>query len=165
MKAVKFLGKGLKMKNINEAKMRVFNPNEELICAIKGGIETEILDRKTVRKGILLITSQRVIFYMPKLFGRYEYEVYPYSQISSVHYHKGLAMDRIEITVASDYKVIKWIPKGDGEPATQIIQDMITSLRVKPSAVVHEPQKRFCSSCGASVPPEAKFCPYCGGKL
>jgi len=102
---------------------------------------------------------------MPKLFGHYEYEVYPYSQISSINYHKGLAADRIEITVASDHKVIKWIPKGDGEPATRIIQEMIASLRVKPPTVVHEMQRRFCPNCDASIPLEAKFCPYCGGKL
>jgi len=41
MEVVKFLGKGLKMKSISEAKMRVFNPNEKLICAIRGAIETD----------------------------------------------------------------------------------------------------------------------------
>jgi len=48
-----------------------------------------------------------------------------------------LTADRIEITAASDHKVIKWIPKGDGEPATRIIQGMIaSSARAKPAAPV-----------------------------
>ena len=121
-----YIGKRVKQKTLKEAEQRLIHAkNEKIICAVRGAIEHEFMGRSTVRNGLLIITTKRVIFYMPKLFGRYESEEYPLTKITSVQCTRGLLDDRLEIAVASDRKVIKWIPKGDGVRAAHIISNMI----------------------------------------
>jgi hypothetical protein len=85
--------------------------------------------------GLLLITSKRVVFYVPKIFGRYEQFVLPYDQISSVACHKGLFGDRLDLTVASGFVEIDGIPKGDGDIAAKNIRDLIGTMKAQPTVV------------------------------
>jgi len=130
-----FLGKRVKFKHLMEIKSRILDADEQVKCIISGSIETIMLGHFSVIKGFLAVTNRRAIFYAPKLLGRYEVEIYPINQITSVEWSKGLMMDRIELTVAGDWKVIKWIPKGDGEKATTILKQVMDEARASPLTI------------------------------
>lgn len=75
------------------------------------------------RDGALICTDKRLIFYMPKLLGRWEVESAPLEQISSVQYSKGLFSSRIHLTVFNDEKVIKWVNNEDAKVIIDIIEE------------------------------------------
>lgn len=134
-----YVGKHVNQATLDEAKSRLFSSDEKLFCAIRGVVTKKRggpRARPEVMSGFLLITSKRVVFYVPKIFGRYEQLVFPYDQISSVSCHKGLIGDRLDLTVASDYIMIDRIPKGDGDIAAQNIRDLVGTMKAQPSFAV-----------------------------
>lgn len=145
----KFVGKSVKKQWFKEMEERnIFLKDEKIIAAIKGGIESGIVplrgDRSTysgitlaqaavtdVRNGLVGLTNKRVIFYMPKMLNRYEFESYTLDQISSVQFTKGLINSRIQITAFNDHKTIKWVNNEDGKTMTTMIQEAVHKLKFK----------------------------------
>ncbi len=158
----KFVGKSVKEIWFKEMEERnIFLKDEKLIAAIKGTIESGIIplrgDRSTfsgislgqaaathVRTGLIGLTNKRVIFYMPKILNRYEFESYTLDQISSVQFTKGLVQGRIQITAFNDYKTIKWVNNDEGKTITTMIQDAMHSLKFKKD----EPEQKSKKSDG-----------------
>lgn len=125
---------------------KVFLDGEKLLAGIKGMIESPIMplggDRSTysgigfsksvathVRDGLMGLTNRRVIFYMPKILNRYEFESYTIDQISSVQFTKGLHRGRIQVTAFNDYKIIKWISNEDGKRITEMIHNAVETIK------------------------------------
>lgn len=75
------------------------------------------------------LTNRRVIFYMPKILNRYEFESYTIDQISSVQFTKGLHRGRIQVTAFNDYKIIKWISNEDGKRITEMIHNAVETIK------------------------------------
>lgn len=146
-----FVGKTVKEIWFKEMEEReVFLENEKIIAAIKGTIESGRIplsgDRSThtgiglggavatqVRNGLIGLTNKRVVFYMPKILNRYEFESYDLDQISSIQFTKGLMNGRIQITAFNDYKTIKWVDNEEGKTITTMIQKAVHDLKFNKS--------------------------------
>ena len=140
-----YVGRGVKQGTLDEAKSRLFASDEKLFCVIKGAAYRDFESRRGRKmrrraSGLLLITSKRAMFYVEKLFGRYDQLVFPYDQISSVYCHKGIIGDELELQVASDKVTIHAVPKGDGDIAAQNIRDMVATMKAQSSLAVAVPQ-------------------------
>ena len=142
-----YVGKGINSKTLEEAKQRIFASDEKLFCVIKGvAYKDERKGRRRYsvrRKGLLLITSKRAVFYCAMMFGRYDQIVFPYDQISSVTSYKGMFGDELHLTVGASEIVIHGIPKGDGDIAAQNIRDLIATMKTQPlmpAAIQSAPQ-------------------------
>ena len=142
-----FIGKTIKQNWFKEIQERdILLDHENLIAAIRGTIESGVVplsgDRSTfanigltgtaathVRDGLIGLTNKRVIFYMPKVFNRYEFESYDLDQISSIQFTKGMMKGRIQITAFNDHKTIKWINNMEGKKITEMIQKAVHALK------------------------------------
>jgi hypothetical protein len=148
-----FIGRGISENTLTELKERVLKNDETVLAMIKGLIETpwslgDLNVSKTKharvaegRHGVLACTNQRLIFYMPKLLGRWEVESASLDQVSAVHFNKGLTAGRIHVIVYNSEKVIKWISNDEGEKMVKLIEKeqeknrgdyKTTNLKVEP---------------------------------
>lgn len=100
---------------------------EQVIHAVLGQYETKILNTETTRKGVLIATDRRVIFFAKKLTG-YDLEVFPYSNISSIEASKGLMGHSISLFSSGNKVKIKWIQeenKGDMQKFINYVKENI----------------------------------------
>lgn len=143
-KSFEFIGKTVKENWFSEMSERnIFLKDEKIRAAIRGNIESPTIpfggDRSTygdmklshIRDGLIGLTNKRVIFYMPKILNRYEFESYILDQISSVQFTKGLIQGRMQITAFNDYKIIKHIDNEEGKKMTEMLQNTIHDLKFK----------------------------------
>ena len=77
------------------------------------------------RNGLLGLTTQRVIFYMPKMMGRYEFEAYEIDQVDSIIFTKGMRKGRINVSIVNNDRVIKGIDNTEGKTIVEHIQTAI----------------------------------------
>lgn len=158
-KSFNFIGKTIPKKWFREMEERkIFLAGEKIIAAIKGHIESGRIplrgDRSTysgisltnaaithVRNGLIGLTNQRVIFYMPKILGRYEFEYYDIDQISSIQFTKGLFSGRIQVTAFNDCKIIKHVKNDEAKTITEMIQKAVQKVKNR-KHVVHLPKTK-----------------------
>jgi len=135
-----YIGKKVKEKQLVQAKSRVINPDEELICVIRGGYAMRKgkglrYDGKEgtgiPKKGLLFITNQRVIFYIKGSFGGYEQVIFPYKQINSISHGKGFWGEGIIIEAISDSIGISGLKKEDGKIALDYINKLLEEFKTK----------------------------------
>ena len=101
-------------------------------------VKATTLDR---RSGLIGLTDKRVIFYMPKMMDRYEFEAYDIEQVDSVTFTKGMRRGRIDITIVNSNRVIKHINNDEGHTMVDYIQNAIHEIKKKqqsPTTVVTE---------------------------
>ena len=89
-----------------------FDEGERALQTVLGVYETTRMGQDTVRTGILVATNQRLLFYAKKLMG-YEFESYPYTNISSIEMGKNLAGQHISFFATGNDVTLKWINQGD----------------------------------------------------
>jgi len=139
-----YIGTNVKPKWFKEIEERkILKSDEKMKGIIYGGIESswgwgDVETDKTrhsrsaiARTGALICTDQRLVFYMPKILGRWEIETASLDQISSVNYTKGLIQGRLHITVFNDEKVIKWVNNKDGKAMADIIDKLVDLVKEK----------------------------------
>jgi Bacterial PH domain/Short C-terminal domain len=87
--------------------------DEEVVRAVVGTYETKIMGNDSVRKGLLAATNHRLIFYTKKM-GGYDFESFPYENISSIEMGKQMVMGHHVKFFASGNEVkMKWIDDKD----------------------------------------------------
>jgi len=131
-----YRGKKVTQAVIDELKLLLLERDERLLCVVKGVVtkrEEGPGARPEAMSGFLVVTSKRVVFHVPKMFGRYEQLVFHYDRISSVKCHGSLRGDRLGIAVDSRYTLIEDMPAGDGEVAARIIQDLVGDTKSRSS--------------------------------
>jgi Bacterial PH domain/Short C-terminal domain len=85
------------------------NEGESVLASVMGSYETKRMGEGTVRSGILIATDQRLVFYAKKV-GGYEFESFPYENISSFEQGKDMMMGHKLAFHASGNNVkVKWI--------------------------------------------------------
>lgn len=94
---------------------------------IDGQYEAKIMGSDSIRKGFLIATNQRVIFYAKKMTG-YELESFPYSTISSFEGGKNFMGNHIKIVASGNTADIKWIQDKTG---FQILLDTVHAEMTK----------------------------------
>lgn len=91
---------------------------EEVVAAVQGSYETKRLGEDAVRKGIFAATNQRLVFYAKKLAG-YDFEVFPYENISSIEMGKSMMGHHIKFFASGNEVKMKWI--NDKEAVTELV--------------------------------------------
>ena len=125
---------------------------ESLRAAIRGQVESsrdplggtrskhQDLDLATTMLGmdrrsrLLGLTNQRVIFYMPKIMNRYEFEAYAIEQVDSATFTKGMRKGRIDISIVNNNRMIKHIDNGEGRIMVDMIQSAVQESKKQGSA-------------------------------
>jgi len=148
-----YLGEKVKEKKLVEAKSRVINTDEDILCVIRarikarGGIKLGPYGKPKKKSlevppaGLLFITNKRVIFYYKVGLGRWDQVFFPYKQINSVSHHKGFFGDGINIHAMSDNITLGYIPEGDGIIALEYINDLMKQMKIKKVEVVSSEPK------------------------
>ena len=107
---------------------QILTHNEKPIM-VEGQYETKILNNDTIRKGYLISTNQRVIFYAKK-FGGYEIESFPYATISSFEGGKNMMGNNLKIITSGNTAMIKWIQDaGMFAILIETVQKQINNLK------------------------------------
>lgn len=86
---------------------------EEVLSAVQGSYETKRLGEDSVRKGMFAATNRRLVFYAKKLTG-YDFEVFPYENISSIEMGKSMMGHHIKFFASGNEVKMKWINDKDG---------------------------------------------------
>jgi hypothetical protein len=89
--------------------------NEDVVTAIQGAYEVKRMGSDSARKGALIATDRRVVFYAKKMTG-YDLESFPYDHISSIDMSKGMMGHSITIYASGNKAHIKWIDKKQDVP-------------------------------------------------
>lgn len=145
--ADQFIGESVNRKKLDEMLSRgVLISSETLKAAIWGSVESsrgplggarskhsdiDLVTKATgldKRSGLLGLTNRRVIFYMPKMMNRYEFEAYKLKQIDSVQFTKGMRKGRVDISTTNSNRVVKGVDNDEGRIIVELIQQAMERL-------------------------------------
>jgi hypothetical protein len=76
-----------KLEKLVEQVQTHLDEGEKVLVAVRGSYEIERMGQDSVRKGIFAATDHRLVFYAKKMTG-YDFEVFPYENISSIEMGK-----------------------------------------------------------------------------
>ena len=94
----------------------LLDSNEEILESVYGAYvtETPVLG-DTIRRGVLIATDRRLLFYGKKLMG-YQLEVFSYRHITSFSVNRRfMSGDTITFVAAGNQVEIRWVTGGDTE--------------------------------------------------
>lgn len=81
---------------------------EQVLAAVQGAYETKLLGSDSARKGILIATPRRIVFYAKKM-GGYDLESYEYSKVSSFEQSKSMMGHTVTFFASGNKVSMKWI--------------------------------------------------------
>jgi len=97
---------------------------ESIQTSVFGVYEGKLLGNDKIRNGIFVATEKRLIFFAKKLFG-YDFESFPFKNISSIEKSKGIMGHSITIFASGNKVKMKWINQGDVSVFTQYINSKL----------------------------------------
>lgn len=100
-------------------------PGETILSVVFGAYETKVMNADTIRNGIIIATDSRILFYGKRTFG-FDLESFPYANISSFEYGKGMMGRKISFFASGNKVKMKWINAGDVDQFISIAQDKIS---------------------------------------
>jgi len=98
--------------------------DEEIKFSIFGVYEYELMGGDTVRNGIFVATDRRIVFFAKKMVG-YDFESFPFENISSIEKSKGMVGHAITFYASGNKVKIKWIDKGDVNEFSDYVNSML----------------------------------------
>lgn len=99
------------------------NPSEHIERAITGMYLSGIFKTKAGRKGALIATNQRIIFYAKGLTG-YELDSHPYGEINNIETQRSVGTWQLRFTTARTTYHLRYA-KGEVEQFTQLVRPRI----------------------------------------
>lgn len=111
--------------------------DEKVVASVKGAYETKIFGGDSVRKGVMIATDRRVLFYAKKLFG-YDFETFPYSNVSSIEGGKTMMGPHFTLFASGNKAAMKWITHGDTPRFIEVVRQRIGK---QPSSQAVAPQE------------------------
>jgi|SRR5687767_2066278 len=87
-------------------------PSERPVQAVQGSYETKIMGNDSTRTGVLIATDRRLVFYAKKLAG-FDFESFPYENISSIEQSKGMTGGKVAFFASGNKVAMKFIRDGD----------------------------------------------------
>lgn len=105
-----------------------FGDGEHTLQTVLGAYETKIMGSDSVRNGIFVATDQRLLFYAKKLTG-YDFEAFPYANISSMEMGKNLMGHHISFFASGNSAKMKWISDGDVRAFVDTVKAQIESAK------------------------------------
>lgn len=112
------------IEKLTEQAKQYMEANESVVATVAGLYESKMFGQDTYRRGVLIATSARVVFYGKKLIG-YELEVFPYSNISSIEMSKGFLGHKISFFAVGNKVSMIRIGEGDVLKLVNHIRDNI----------------------------------------
>ena len=109
----------------------VLKPGEEILYMISSGrIKEKTPGKKeTMPLGIFAATNKRVLFYIPKMVGEFEFEEFPYDQITSIECGKDFRGGYVDFAAGATQKRIFFIqPRKEAEEITEIIRKQMKTM-------------------------------------
>ena len=98
---------------------------EQVLQSVTGAYATRRLGQNTLRKGILVATDKKLAFYGKKTFG-FEFEMIPFSKISSVEIKKGLMGWSISLYTSSNTIKMKYIHEAkDAQDIVEYVRSRV----------------------------------------
>lgn len=97
-----------KIDKLTEGAQAHLDPGEVIEATIMGTYEVKVMGNDHPRKGIMLATDRRLVFYAKKL-GGYDLESFPYPNISSFEASKSMAGRSIKFIASGNTVSLKWI--------------------------------------------------------
>lgn len=107
---------------------------ERIEAHVQGVYETKLMGSNTVRAGIFLATDRRLVFYAKKL-GGYDFESFPYANISSFEQAKGMMGHSFRFFASGNTVSMKWI--NDGAAFGEFARLVTERTGNKPRGVPH----------------------------
>lgn len=124
-----------KLERFLEGAREHLEPGESILGAVLGAYETKILGQDTARKGVLIATSHRVLFFAKKLTG-FELESFPYENISSFEQGKSMMGQRVSMFASGNKVAVKWI----NDPASlATVVEAVNARMGKPRTPTSQP--------------------------
>jgi hypothetical protein len=117
-------------RSLIEAAQAHMEPGEDSEAAILGVYVTNQIGRKSARRGVMIATDRRVVFYSKKL-GGYEFEVFPYPTISSIKGGRGLLGAHVTLQTAGNRAYMKRIRNGAINRFTDTVSSRIGRLEAE----------------------------------
>ncbi len=113
--------------------------NEEIIDAVAGLGKGKWLGNNAKFKGVLVLTSKRIIFYYKKLMSGYGSEYFPLDKISSINFSTGLTGGSVKInTIASNFELDMILGNEGIEEFVKSVKSYIAKCKEKSSSISKE---------------------------
>jgi hypothetical protein len=95
---------------LREAARAHLEADEEMLAAVEGVYEGELLGAEIPRNGVLVATQRRLLFYGKRL-GGYDVESFPYLNISSFEQGRSLYGSYLHFFASGNRVEVKWIQR------------------------------------------------------
>jgi hypothetical protein len=117
-------------KQLNEIAQaqRVIAEGEVVLDVTTGLGKVRRMGQETSRRGALIVTDRRVIFFTKKL-GGYEMSDHVWAMLTAIDYKKGVMFGNINLNASGDHYHISSIPKDDIERVAQLIRSQMGQVR------------------------------------
>ncbi|WP_155396846.1 PH domain-containing protein [Methanosarcina barkeri] len=113
--------------------------NEEIVDAIAGRGKGKWLEGNAKFKGVLVLTSKRVIFYYKKLISGYGSEDFPLDMISSINFSTGFTGGSVKInTIANSFELDMIMGDEEIEEFVKSVKSYIARCKEESSLVSKE---------------------------
>lgn len=104
-------------------------PGESIAGAVQGGYTTKIMGTDRLRRGVLIATDRRVVFYAKKI-GGYELESFPYANIASFDESKDMIVHTVTFFASGTMVQMRMIKADqDLEEFTEAVRAAMSASR------------------------------------
>ena len=107
---------------------------EIALASAEGSYETRMLGNDHVRKGVLIATDRRLVFFAKKL-GGFQLESFPYANISSFEQGKNMMGGTVSFYASGNRVSVKWIAAKEDLRTLVDVVNRYTSQPVESGAV------------------------------
>jgi len=108
------------------------SPGEHIERAITGMYLSKIFGNKAARKGALIATDRRLVFYAKGLTG-YELDSHPYAEINNLETQRTVGTWQLRFTTARTTYHLRYA-KGEVDQFAQLVRDRIGAAAQAPQA-------------------------------
>jgi hypothetical protein len=134
-----------------EALKSHLDQGEDVLVSCYGAYDTKSLGSKTVKNGVLVATSKRVIQFGKRLSG-FNLETFPLEKITAIEVSKGFMGKRIVIKMSGNESEMKWISQGDPDRLVALVREKMSST----SAPLQIGSPATTSQGGSDIPDQIK---------
>ena len=106
---------------------------ESVLSAVEGAYEVERLGADSVRRGVLLATETRLVFYAKKLTG-FDLESFPYKTVSSFERGKNINGGILKFHASGNSVSVKWIRSPNLDEFVTMVKGRIDEAHTASSA-------------------------------
>lgn len=100
--------------------------SESILVSCYGAYDTKSLGSKTVKNGVLVATSTRVVQFGKRLSG-FNLETFPLDKITAIEVSKGFLGKKIVIKMSGNESELKWINQGEPDELVALVRERMST--------------------------------------